>query len=107
MTVRVLWLFLTVPRVVGAVCDLVFPGHTHLLFYGVLVYKSKRIVGKPSIRDQFVNYYKRVGYYEDVCYETVCMPAYKPNFVIKSVGRRELVDLNLLSSGCLLTDSVL
>ena len=72
-----------------------------------MVYKFKRIVGKPSFRDQFVNCYKRVGYYEDVCYETVCMPAYKPNFVIISVGTRELVDLHLLSSGCLLTDSVL
>ena len=48
----------------------VFPGHTHFLFYDDLVYKFKRFVGKPSFRDQFVNCYKRVGYYEDVCYES-------------------------------------
>ena len=46
------------------------------LFYGDLVYKFKRIVGKPNLSDQFkkiVKRYIRVGYNLD------CMPSFKPN----------------------------
>ena len=39
--------------------------HIRTCFYGDLVYKFKRIVGKPSFNDQLKNIierYKRVGY---------------------------------------------
>ena len=50
------------------------------IFYGDLVYKFKRIVGKPNFSDQFkkiVKRYIRVGYNLD--HATVCMPSFKPN----------------------------
>ena len=44
-------------------------GISEPIFYGNLVYKSKRIVGKPIFSDQFkkiVNRYIRVGYNLDI-----------------------------------------
>ena len=40
-------------------------GISEPVFYGDLVYKFKRIVGKPSFNDQLkkvIKHYKRVGY---------------------------------------------
>ena len=84
-------LFLAVPRGCLQFVIVVFPDHTHLLFlivkyniglktllqqgisepifYGDLVYKFKRIVGKPNFSDQFkkkVKRYIRVGYDLDI-----------------------------------------
>ena len=50
------------------------------IFYGDLVYKSKRIVGKPNFGDQFkkiIKLYIKVGYNSDIM--RVCMPDFKPN----------------------------
>ena len=47
-------------------------------FYGDLVYKFKRNVGKPNISDQFkkiIKRYKNVGYNFDV----MCQSGFKPN----------------------------
>ena len=52
-------------------------GISEPIFYGDLVYKFKRIVGKPNFSDQFkkiIKRYIRVGYHA-----TVCMPSFKPN----------------------------
>ena len=84
-------LFLAVPRGCLQFVIVVFPDHTHLLFlivkyniglktllqqgisepifYGDLVHKFKRIVGKPNFSDQFkkkVKRYIRVGYDLDI-----------------------------------------
>ena len=45
-------------------------GISEAIFYGGLVYKFKRIVGKPNFSDQFkkiVNRYIRVGYNLESC----------------------------------------
>ena len=52
-------------------------GISEPIFYGDLVYKFKRIVGKSNFSDQFKNIVKRyirVGYHA-----TVCMPGFNPN----------------------------
>ena len=52
-------------------------GISEPIFYGDLVYKFIRIVGKPNFSDQLkkiVKRYIRVG-----CHATVCMPSFKPN----------------------------
>ena len=49
-------------------------------FYGDLVNKFKRIVGKPNFSEQFkkiIKRYIKVGYNFDVM--TACMPGFKPN----------------------------
>ena len=51
-------------------------GISEPIFYDDLVYKFKRIVGKPNFSDQFKNIVKR---YIRVGYATVCMPSFKPN----------------------------
>ena len=46
------------------------------MFYGDLVYKFKRIVGKPNFRDQFrkiVKCYIRVGYNLDIMRQSACL----------------------------------
>ena len=46
------------------------------IFYGDLVYKFKRIVGKPDFSDQFKNIvkrYLRVGYNLDVMRQSACL----------------------------------
>ena len=46
------------------------------IFYGDLVYKFKRIVGKPNFSDQFkkiVKRYIRVGYNLDVMRQSACL----------------------------------
>ena len=46
------------------------------VFYGDIVYKVKRIVGKPKIIDQFKNIlkrYKRVGYNVDIMRQSACL----------------------------------
>ena len=46
------------------------------IFYGDLVYKFKRIVGKPNFSDQFkkiVKRYKRVGYNLDIVRQSACL----------------------------------
>ena len=46
------------------------------IFYGNLVYKFKRIVGKPNFSDQFrkiVKRYIKVGYYLDVMRQSACL----------------------------------
>ena len=48
-------------------------GISEPIFYGDLVYKFKRVVGKPNIRDQFKKIVKRykgwmkIGYHTTVC----------------------------------------
>ena len=45
-------------------------------FYGNLVYKFKRIVGKPNFSDQFkkiIKRYKRVGYNMDIMRQSACL----------------------------------
>ena len=73
-TVIVVWLLLAVPLACLRFMIVVFPDHTHLLcfvkhssatghiryyFYGDLVYKFKRIVGKPNFSDQIKMIIKR------------------------------------------------
>ena len=46
------------------------------VFYGDLVYKFKRIAGKPSFSDQFrkiIKRYKRVGYNMDIMRQSACL----------------------------------
>ena len=46
------------------------------IFYGDLVYKFKRIVGKPSLSEQFkkvINFYIKVGYNFDVMRQSICL----------------------------------
>ena len=48
----------------------------HIRFYGDLVYKFKRIVGKPNFSDQFkkiVKRYIRVGYNLDIMRQSACL----------------------------------
>ena len=51
-------------------------GISEPVFYGHLVYKFKRIVGKPNFSDQFkmINkHYKRVGYSMDIMRQSACL----------------------------------
>ena len=51
-------------------------GISELIFYGDLVYKFKRIVGKPNFSDQFKKIFKRyikVGYNSDVIRQSACL----------------------------------
>ena len=51
-------------------------GISEPLFYGDLVYKFKRIVGKPNFSDQFkkiVKRYIRVGYNLDIMRQSACL----------------------------------
>ena len=51
-------------------------GISEPLFYGDLVYKFERIVGKPDFRDQFkkiVKRYIRVGYNLDIMLQSACL----------------------------------
>ena len=51
-------------------------GISEPIFYGVLVYKFKRIVGKPNFSDQFkkiVKRYIRVGYNLDIMRQSACL----------------------------------
>ena len=48
----------------------------YFIFYGDLVYKFKRIVGKPNFNDQFkkiVKRYTRVGYNLDIMRQSACL----------------------------------
>ena len=51
-------------------------GISEPIFYGDLVYKFKRIVGKPNFSDQFkkiVKRYIRVGYNLDIMRQSACL----------------------------------
>ena len=51
-------------------------GISEPIFYGDLVYKFKRIVGKPNFSDQFkkiVKRYIRVGYNLDIIRQSACL----------------------------------
>ena len=51
-------------------------GISELIFNGDLVYKFKRIIGKPSFSDQFkkiVKRYIRVGYNLDIMRQSACL----------------------------------
>ena len=51
-------------------------GISEPIFYGDLVYKFKRIVGKPNFSDQFkkiVKRYIRVGYNLDIMRQCACL----------------------------------
>ena len=51
-------------------------GISEPIFYGDLVYKFKRIVGKPNFSDQFkkiVKHYIRVGYNLDIMRHSACL----------------------------------
>ena len=53
-------------------------------FYGVLVYKFKKIIGNPKFSDLFkgisVSRFKRSGYTLDVMRQTACL-VFNPNMV--------------------------
>ena len=62
-------------------------GISEPIFYGDLVYKFKRIVGKPNFSDQFkkiVKRYIRVGYNLDIMRQSACL-ALNP-FTVYSYG---------------------
>ena len=46
--------------------------HIRTCFYCDLVFKLKRIVGKPNFSDQFKKY-KRVGYNMDIMRQSACL----------------------------------
>ena len=51
-------------------------GISEPIFYGDLVYKFKRIVGKPNFSDQFkkiVKRYIRIGYNLDIMRQSACL----------------------------------
>ena len=51
-------------------------GISEPIFYGDLVYKFKRIVGKPNFSDQFkkiIKRYIKVGYNLDVMWQSACL----------------------------------
>ena len=52
-------------------------GISQPLFYGDLVYKFKRTVGKPNFNDQFKTiikrYKKKVGYNFDIMQQSACL----------------------------------
>ena len=51
-------------------------GRSETIFYGDLVYKFKRIVGKPNFSDHFKNIIKRyieVDYVLDVMRQSACL----------------------------------
>ena len=51
-------------------------GISELIFYGDLVYKFKRILGKPYFSDQFktiIKRYIKVGYNLDVMRQSACL----------------------------------
>ena len=51
-------------------------GISEPIFYGDLVYKFKRIAGKPNFSDQFkkiVKRYMRVGYNLDIMRQSACL----------------------------------
>ena len=53
-------------------------GISEPVFYGDLVYKLKRIVGKPNFSDQFkkiIKRYKRVGYNMGIMRQSACLVA--------------------------------
>ena len=56
--------------------NLLEQGISEAIFYGDLVYKFKRIVGKPNFSDQFkkiVKRYIRVGYNLDIMRQSACL----------------------------------
>ena len=56
--------------------NLLQQGISEPIFYGDLVYKFKRIVGKPNFSDQFkkiVKRYIRVGYNLDIMRQSACL----------------------------------
>ena len=61
---------------IGLKKTLLQQGISEPIFYGDLVYKFKRIVGKPNFSDQFKNIvkrYTRVGYNLDIMRQTACL----------------------------------
>ena len=64
------------PPTGGMEAHIGFLGISEPIFYGDLVYKFKRIVGKPNFSDQFkkiVKRYIRVGYNLDIMRQSVCL----------------------------------
>ena len=56
--------------------DLLQQGISEPVLYGDLVYKFKRIVGKPHISGQFkeiIKRYKKVGYNKDIMRQSTCL----------------------------------
>ena len=59
-------------------------GISEPIFYGDLVYKFKRIVGKPNFSDQFkkiVKCYNRVGYNLDIMRQSACLVLTQSQFI--------------------------
>ena len=57
----------------GSVCKL---GISEPEFYGDLVYRFRKIVGKSNFSEQFrklINRYKRIGYSLDIMRQTACL----------------------------------
>ena len=55
---------------------LLHQGISEPIFYGDLVYKIKRIVGKQNFSDQFkkiITRYKKVGYKLDIMQQSACL----------------------------------
>ena len=95
---------------------LLHQGISSLVFYGDMVYKFKRIVGKPTFHDQFkkiIKHYKIVGYSMDSMRQSACLlinpiTVYSYGFVLSAYGRSGLrlndeTGINLQSVGKCLT----
>ena len=51
-------------------------GISEPVFYGYLIYKFKRIVGKPNFSDQFkkiIKSYKKLGYNTNIIHQSACL----------------------------------
>ena len=72
---KTVYLKLTVELTFGAI-SFFRQGISELIFYRDLVYKFKRIAGKPNFSDQFkkiVKHYKRIGYNLDITRQSACL----------------------------------
>ena len=72
---KTVYLKLTVELPFGAI-SFFRQGISELIFYRDLVYKFKRIAGKPNFSDQFkkiVKHYKRIGYNLDITRQSACL----------------------------------
>ena len=77
-------------------------GISEPIFYGDLVYKFKRIVGRPNFSDQFkkiVKRYVKIGYNLDIMRQSACL-------VSNPITVNSYVFLFNCSMGCQASDSM-
>ena len=78
------WLYQTLWKITHIFKTPLQPGIYEPVFYGDLVYKFKRISGKPNFSDQFNKIIKRykikkVGYNMDIIRQSVCLVEFSFN----------------------------